>query len=475
MATKFSKHAFQLAQQTEDIYLQLMSLSIEQRIACICDNGDWIIKVARKARDIAGILLLNPRLCPWLQREARAHLFLGNLSRALDLCTEAEVQLTLAGMEDSDRYLGTLDLRAQVHYLKSEYSEASELYGQIVKKTSPSCSPLYHAHGLCAVAEMNIRMESDIADIVSSLNAAETVYLSLGSPRISLCSWLAAELKLYRGDTDNARVAFLECLSKSRVIYPDIAGDCLAALADPAHKMSGPADTFRWAVVYFVSMQKAKKPAGRLQALRRLADVHMFMDDDETALHLFQAALKGGTKMGMHRLRAECMVGIGEIMLRRGDLMQAMEIWGAAHPLFVRSSRMKDAASVKNRLEMLCRKDNSHSVRAIRDGPDESTDSVSFDFKRSESPSDALESSFKKLKNLSAPLTSLSLQVEIAVEPGTSHGFPHLLLRIAGLVHVKNSGAWDTQVEDNGRGEGAWKARMCAVVPSMCGRLDNND
>jgi hypothetical protein len=112
-------------------------------------------------------------------------------------------------------------------------------------------------------------------------------------------------------------------------------------------------DTFHWAVVHLAFVQKSKDPAGMLQALRRLADLHMTMDDDETALHLFHVVLEKGTKMDMHRLRAECMVGIGDIMLRRGDPRHAKEIWGAAHPLFVRSLRMKDAAAVEKRLEQL--------------------------------------------------------------------------------------------------------------------------
>jgi hypothetical protein len=41
-------------------------------------------------------------------------------------------------------------------------------------------------------------------------------------------------------------------------------------------------------------------------------------------------------------------------------------------------------------------------------------------FKRSGSPPDAQESSFKKLENLSAPSTYPSRQVKIAVEPETS-------------------------------------------------------
>jgi hypothetical protein len=45
------------------------------------------------------------------------------------------------------------------------------------------------------------------------------------------------------------------------------------------------------------------------------------------------------------------MVGIADILVRRGDLMQAKEMWAAACPLFVRSSRMKDAAAVQERLQ----------------------------------------------------------------------------------------------------------------------------
>jgi hypothetical protein len=133
-------------------------------------------------------------------------------------------------------------------------------------------------------------------------------------------------------------------------------------------------DILRWAVVYLAFVQKQRDVVGVPHALRRLADIYMSMDDDDTALHLFHAALQAGTQMDIHRLRAECMVGIGEIMLRRGDLIQAREMWVAAHPLFVCSSRLKDAASVKKRLEKLSQPDNPQSCQAISEGGvDEST------------------------------------------------------------------------------------------------------
>jgi hypothetical protein len=280
-------------------------------------------------------------------------MFTGNLRRALELCMEAEESFMWGGMGGSDRYLEILDLRANLHSLKSESLEAHQAFAQLAQKTSPTCSPAFHAHALCGMVEMEILMEDITADTLSNLNAAETVYMSADSPRIIWCSALAAKISLMHGDTEIARVAFLECLSKSRGIFPAIVQECLAALADPGHKMHGPIDTFRWAVVYFASAQKANEPADRLEALRRLADVHMIMGDDETALHLFHTALKGGTSMGIYRLRAECMVGIGDIMLRCRETMQAMDIWEAAHPLFVRSSHRKDAALVNQRLQKL--------------------------------------------------------------------------------------------------------------------------
>jgi hypothetical protein len=256
------------------------------------------------------------------------------------------------------------------------------------------------------MVEMDILMEGETADVLSNLNAAKTLYIAADSSRIVWCSMMAAKINLLRGDTETARVAFLECISKSRGIYPDIVRDSLAALADPAHKMNGLMDTFHWAVVYFASAQKDEKPADRLEALRRLADIHIMMGDDETALHLFQAALEGGTKMEIHRLRAECMVRIGDIMLRRRETMQAMDMWEAAHPLFIRSSRRKDAALVKQRIQKL-----SHSLLAIRDGNDETLTTPALV---------VLPSSLETLETLSVPGISLSLQVETSGDPGTS-------------------------------------------------------
>ncbi|KAJ7928349.1 hypothetical protein B0H13DRAFT_2311627 [Mycena leptocephala] len=171
--------------------------------------------------------------------------------------------------------------------------------------------------------------------------------------------------------------------------------------------MHGAVDTFRWVVSCLAFVQKKKDPLGTLHALRCLADLYTIFADEATALNLFQAALAGGTAMDVHRLRAECMVGIGEIMLRRGDPTQAREMWTAAHPLFLRSPRMKDAAAVEKRLGQLSNT-HSHSLLVTEDIADIA----------------AVESSSERLDTLVAPNTSPSLQVESREDPGMSIGAP---------------------------------------------------
>jgi tetratricopeptide (TPR) repeat protein len=161
-------------------------------------------------------------------------------------------------------------------------------------------------------------MEGQVADIVSNSNAAEAVSASLESRRMLLCSWLAAELKLYLGEAEDARAAFLEGLRTSRGLCDDLVSYFFAALANPAQEMHNAIDTFRWAVSCLAWVQK-KDPMSTLHALQCLADLYMIFGDEDTALNLFNAALAGGTAMDIYRLRAECMVGIGEILLRRGD------------------------------------------------------------------------------------------------------------------------------------------------------------
>jgi tetratricopeptide (TPR) repeat protein len=259
---------------------------------------------------------------------------MGNLSQVIGICQQAERLLASVGMQDSSKYLAILDTLADVYLQKGDYVDARRLHEEIIKKTSLTSSPQFYANSLCCLAELDIRTEQEVTDIACHVKAAEAVYATrdFKSP---FCSSVAAELLLYRGDLNNARAAFLQCVTNSRGSLPSLQS-CLAALGDPKHRMHNTTDTFRWAVISFAFVQRLKSPVGSVQALRSLADLYAIMDDEDTALILFHAALEAGTHMDIHRLRAECMVGIGDIMKRRGNSIHAKEMWEVpTHFLFV--------------------------------------------------------------------------------------------------------------------------------------------
>ncbi|KAJ6527116.1 hypothetical protein B0H19DRAFT_1275427 [Mycena capillaripes] len=400
-AMEFTHWALSLARQAGDIELQLISMETEFEIAYTCTDSNWALEIAQKARDIAQFPsnYWEYRFTRW---EAWGTCCAGNFSRALDLCAHAEELLVYDSMEGSDRYLGILDIRADVYFLQTDYIAARQCHQQIISQTSPVCSPWFHANSLLNIAHLDILTECELTGILANLWAAQAVYEGLGHRKAVTCSFLAAEVQLYIGETENARLALEECLSKSRGLYPDLPLYCLAALGDPTHKIYGTMNNFRWAVVYLGFVQKTKNPAGKLHALRCLADIYKSLDDGETALNLFHTALQGGTKMGIYRLRAECMVGIGDIMKRCGDAKQAKEMWTSAQPLFVRSSRTKDAAAVQVRLEQLA---HSHTLPPSQD----------------RSVAQTANSLLGKLVTFLAPDRAPLLEAESAVDdPGTS-------------------------------------------------------
>ncbi|KAJ6550771.1 hypothetical protein DFH09DRAFT_1281188 [Mycena vulgaris] len=254
---------------------------------------------------------------------AEAYTSMGNLSRGLALCGQGNELLVATGMEGSETNLHSFEIQAEIHWQKT------------------------------TLALLDIALQRDEAEILRHLQGAEAVYRAFGSQRALLCSYATAELYLYRGDTETARFTLEECLSRSRGIYPDLPLRCSATLGDIQHRMYSTRDTFCWAMVYLTLAWKAKDRVATFSAIRRLAEIYKESDDEETALNLFNTALEGSTEIDIHRLRAQCIAGIGDIMMRRGDSGQARNMWEAAHPLFVRSSQVKEAAAIDARLSQL--------------------------------------------------------------------------------------------------------------------------
>ncbi|KAJ7024855.1 hypothetical protein C8F04DRAFT_1269863 [Mycena alexandri] len=81
-----------------------------------------------------------------------------------------------------------------------------------------------------------------------------------------------------------------------------------------------------------------------------MGDIFLQENDEVTAISLFTLALQGFTLMDVHCSRAECMIRLGDISEKNGDLLNALELWELARPLFERSSQTKQIQAIDERM-----------------------------------------------------------------------------------------------------------------------------
>ncbi|KAJ7746059.1 hypothetical protein B0H16DRAFT_1692858 [Mycena metata] len=86
------------------------------------------------------------------------------------------------------------------------------------------------------------------------------------------------------------------------------------------------------------------------KGLQFMGDIFLRENDEATAISLFTLALQGFTLMDVHRSRAECMIRLGDISEKNGDLLNALELWEMAKPLFERSSQTKQMQAIDERM-----------------------------------------------------------------------------------------------------------------------------
>jgi hypothetical protein len=108
--------------------------------------------------------------------------------------------------------------------------------------------------------------------------------------------------------------------------------------------------TSSWSTIFLIHSLKLKAKLQVYKALQFLGQIFLTHKDENTAISLFTVALVGFTYMDVHQSRAECMIRLGDISSRCGDLLKAVELWDSARPLFERSSQVKEVQYVDDRL-----------------------------------------------------------------------------------------------------------------------------
>jgi predicted negative regulator of RcsB-dependent stress response len=241
--------------------------------------------------------------------------------------------------------------RAEVHLLKSEYTDARSIHTQILEQTSQD--PLINAFALLNIAQIHVMTGATGEAVQKNLNEAKTIFSIIKySYGVTCCEMISADLQLKEGDISSAADRLQDCFNFSWGKHSEIMSGCLERFADRTcwHIMEC---ALPWPVVYLAYGQQSKEKLAVHKALLFLGDVFIAEGDDNTAKSLFTVALEGFLYMDVHRSRAQCLLRLGDLANKKGDFPHAAELWMAARPLFERSSQAEDVVRIDARLTEL--------------------------------------------------------------------------------------------------------------------------
>ncbi|KAJ7885321.1 hypothetical protein B0H14DRAFT_3128188 [Mycena olivaceomarginata] len=255
--------------------------------------------------------------------EAQCWKELGHYKQSLSSNIKAQSLLSLCGMSGTEANIAIMVNQAEVHKCKSEYSEAWEIQTKILQ-ISTNRSAYWHAAALLNLAEIAVAMGVQKYDVQRNIDLVREKDLLAAKGLFKKCLKLVTE--------DNEIKLF-----------------CFERLGN-ASSWGVDESTPGWTTIFLIHSLKSKAKLQVYKALQFLGQIFLTHKDENTAISLFTVALVGFTYMDVHRSRAECMITLGDISSRHGDLPKAVELWESARPLFERSSQVKEVQCVDERL-----------------------------------------------------------------------------------------------------------------------------
>jgi tetratricopeptide (TPR) repeat protein len=244
---------------------------------------------------------------------------------------------------------GIMTIQAEIHKLKSEYVAARRIHSRILQETCVDQDSYTYGIALLNVAEIDVLIGAPKEDVQSVYEKAREIFSTHNLvTEVVMCDTTLADLYLREENLLEAKVLFESCL-KSSFKHPQIMSYCLEQLGD-ASRWGAPYWMSGWTTVFLVHSVRQKEKLGIYKALQFMGDAFFAQDDRHTAITLFAVALDGFTQMDVHRSRAECMLRLGDISKGQGDLLNAVEHWETARPLFEQSSQAKQVENIDQRL-----------------------------------------------------------------------------------------------------------------------------
>jgi tetratricopeptide (TPR) repeat protein len=345
-AKKFCETTISLALSTRNTKMEGQALANLAQISWFC--GEYLT-----AQVHANMAQRLARISADLYREAQALRImsmccysLGNYKQSIFLCSRARDLLALCGMSSGQLDHYVMNTQAEIHKLKSEYVAARSIHSRILQDSPVDQNFYTYGLALLNVAEIDVAIGAPKDDVQRNCDAAKKIFNT--AAEVTVCDTILADLYLREGKMLEAKTLFERCINIS-LGHSEIMAYCLERLGNFScwgflDEMSSQT------TVFLVHSVRQKKKLGIHKALQFIGDVFLAQDDEHTAISLFTVALEGFTYMDVHRSRAECMLRLGDISRRHGDLLKAVELWETARPLFEQSSQAKQIEHIDQRL-----------------------------------------------------------------------------------------------------------------------------
>ncbi|KAJ7268432.1 hypothetical protein C8J57DRAFT_1612495 [Mycena rebaudengoi] len=260
--------------------------------------------------------------------QAMCHNSRGNFAHAAKLCAQSRHLLSLCGLERGQTYIKVQNLQAEIYYLKTEYAAARHLHVSSLlaaRDRAPTANiALCHLN----LALIDIQLGSKAEQVQENLTRSITLFEKFGwSFGLLYCDTAVADLLLSQGKVHEARAMFQSCFAAVRQYSaPEAAAFCLERLADVQNEMNHVHDVWHWAGTFLAFSVVTKNSLTLMKAIRCYGNLFAVSGEDSMAFTLFQVALEGFTFMDVHRWKAKCMIDIGDILERRGELHKSMAL-----------------------------------------------------------------------------------------------------------------------------------------------------
>ncbi|KAF8209109.1 hypothetical protein K438DRAFT_257880 [Mycena galopus ATCC 62051] len=280
---------------------------------------------------------------------ARLHYHLGDYQQSMAQLHRAAELLHICGLSGGVLAHDITLAWAEIHLLKSEYTEARHLFCQVTETTSAEDNSASYAFALLNIGLIDIMIGEAKEDIYHKLQVAQEIMRRESTIGIPACGAVHALIELRDEKFDSAKAKFQECLCLSWGKNAGFTNFCLEQLANIR---AWPTNTWghKWPIIYLASAAKLTAKLDLYKALLSLGDAFIANNDENSAANVYQVALVGFTQMDVHHSQAQCMLRLGDLASKHGHTSEAITFWEAARPLFERASQTKDVAQIDSRL-----------------------------------------------------------------------------------------------------------------------------